>query len=273
MADLTKRIAVAFIGIPTIVILTYLGGWYFFLMLVVISSAAQWEFYNMHKKESVKPQVLKGLIGGFFILLGVQTGAWFIIGGILLILLMIIIANEMFLHHENGAINIGITLAGILYVPLFLGTLMFSRLHFDNTLPDIAFAGFKIIMILLVAIWICDTFAYGVGVRFGKHKLNEKVSPNKTIEGAVAGLAGAIGTLLIVKILHIFPLDWIGAILIGSVVGVIGQIGDLVESWFKRNAGVKDSSNLLPGHGGMLDRFDSLIFLSPALLILTILYF
>jgi phosphatidate cytidylyltransferase len=99
------------------------------------------------------------------------------------------------------------------------------------------------------------------------------VSPNKTIEGGVAGLFGAIITICVVKIFNILPMNWLSAVIIGMTVGVVGQMGDLVESWFKRDAGVKDSSSILPGHGGMLDRFDSLLFLSPSLLILTLMLF
>jgi len=126
-------------------------------------------------------------------------------------------------------------------------------------------------MLILITIWICDTFAYTFGKRLGKHKLYEKVSPNKTIEGSIAGLLGAILTVIIVKIFNILPFSWSSVLLIGATIGIFGQIGDLVESWFKRDAGVKDSSALLPGHGGMLDRFDSLFFLSPIILILTLL--
>ena len=128
-------------------------------------------------------------------------------------------------------------------------------------------------MMILIMIWICDTFAYMFGILFGKHKLYEQVSPNKTIEGAVAGLVGSVLTVIIVKALGIIPMDWLSAIILGLTVGTFGQMGDLVESWFKRDAGVKDSSAILPGHGGMLDRFDSLLFLSPSLMILTFILF
>ena len=100
-----------------------------------------------------------------------------------------------------------------------------------------------------------------------------KASPNKTIEGSIAGLFGAILTVIIVKALNILPFDWYHVIFMGIIIGIFGQIGDLVESWFKRDVGVKDSSTLLPGHGGMLDRFDSLFFLSPIVSILTFLLF
>lgn len=273
MNELSKRILVAIVGIPTILILIFLGGWYFFLLILIISLVAQLEFYEMQKKKNYQPQRINGIIAGILLLLGIQTGEWQIIGIGLVFMLMLILAFEMLRHHENMSTNIGITLVGILYIPLFLGTLIYTKSYVDHTFTTVQYAGFKYIMMILITIWICDTFAYAFGILFGKHKLYEKVSPNKTIEGGVAGLFGAIVTIVVVKIFNILPLDWFSAIIIGITVGVFGQMGDLVESWFKRDAGVKDSSALLPGHGGMFDRFDSLLFLSPSILILTYLLF
>jgi phosphatidate cytidylyltransferase len=273
MNELTKRILVALVGIPTILVLIFLGGWYFFLLIWIISFVAQLEFYQMHIIKNYKPHRITGIIAGFFILLGIQTGEWSILGIGLIVVLMFILVFGMIRHHENVSINVGITLVGILYIPLFLGTLIHTKSYVDATFKNIEYAGFKYIMMILVTIWICDTFAYAFGIMFGKHKLNEKVSPNKTIEGGVAGLFGAIITICVVKIFNILPMNWLSAVIIGMTVGVVGQMGDLVESWFKRDAGVKDSSSILPGHGGMLDRFDSLLFLSPSLLILTLMLF
>ncbi len=268
MNELTKRIIVALLGIPTITVLIFLGGWYFFLLIFIIGSVAQWEFYAMQKKKDLQPQIINGLIAGTLVLLGIQSGQWQIIGGILVIVLLATLSHEMLKHRINASLNIGITLLGVIYIPLSLGLLLYIRSHLDAVFEQSNNAGFKFMMILLLAIWICDTFAYAFGKSLGKHKLYEKVSPNKTIEGALAGLFGAILTISVVKGLNILPLNWGSTIIIGFVIGVFGQMGDLVESWFKRDAGVKDSSNLLPGHGGMLDRFDSLIFLSPAIFIL-----
>jgi phosphatidate cytidylyltransferase len=273
MRELTKRILVALIGIPAILGLTFLGGWFFFILILLISVVAQLEFYEMQKKKNFLPQRYNGIIAGILLLLGIQTGEWQPIGIGLVFILMLIMAFEMLRHHDNVSINVGITLVGILYIPLFLGTLIYTKSYVDDTFSGVQYSGFKYIMMILITIWICDTFAYAFGKTFGKHKLYEKVSPNKTIEGGVAGLMGAIVTVLIVKAFNILPMSWMSAIIIGFSVGLLGQMGDLVESWFKRDAGVKDSSTILPGHGGMLDRFDSLLFLSPSLLILTQLLF
>jgi phosphatidate cytidylyltransferase len=273
MNELSKRILVALVGIPTILILIFLGGWYFFLLIFIISLVSQLEFYEMQKKKNYQPQRVNGVVAGLLLLLGIQTGEWQGIGIGLVLILMLILAFEMFRHHENVSINIGITLVGILYIPLFLGTLIFTKSYVDEKFISVEYAGFKYIMMILITIWICDTFAYTFGILFGKHKLYKRVSPNKTIEGAAAGLLGAVLTVMIVKVFNILPIDWISAIILGTTVGVFGQMGDLVESWFKRDAGVKDSSAILPGHGGMLDRFDSLLFLSPSLLLLTLFMF
>jgi phosphatidate cytidylyltransferase len=250
MNELTKRILVALVGIPAIVILIFLGDWYFFILVLLISLVAQLEFYDMQIKKKFQPQRINGIIAGVLLLLGIQTGEWQSIGIGVVFVLMFILAFEMFRHHDNVSINVGITLVGILYIPLFLGTLIYTKSYVDDRFINIQYAGFKYIMMILITIWICDTFAYAFGKLFGKHKLYE-----------------------IVKSFNILPLSWVSAVIIGFTVGVIGQMGDLIESWFKRDAGVKDSSSILPGHGGMLDRFDSLLFLSPSLFILTILLF
>ncbi len=273
MKELSKRITVAILGIPIVTILTYLGDWYFFLLILIISLVAQAEFYLMQKKNNINPQVFSGMITGLTVLLGIQTKEWFIFGSIFIGMLLIIHAYEMLRNYGNVSANIGTTLVGVLYIPFFLGLLIYTKNYFDVTFPQVNYAGFIFIMILLISIWICDTFAYTFGMLLGRNKLYEKVSPNKTIEGAIAGLLGAVLVFVIVKVAQILPITWLAAILMGLTVGFLGQTGDLVESWFKRDAGIKDSSTILPGHGGMLDRFDSLIFLSPAIFILTYIFF
>ncbi|KXK56872.1 MAG: phosphatidate cytidylyltransferase [Chlorobi bacterium OLB7] len=119
------------------------------------------------------------------------------------------------------------------------------------------------IMAILVSIWTCDSFAYYGGRLFGKHKLFERVSPKKTWEGAISGAFGAVGAMLAMRALALPFLTVTDAIVMGLICGIFGQLGDLAESHLKRDAGVKDSSQLIPGHGGILDRFDSLLFVSP----------
>lgn len=268
MSELTKRVIVAVFGIPLLVTTTYMGGWYYFAIIVLVSTVSLWEFYTIQQHNEIFPQRITGLIIGLLILTGIQTSSWHLTGILVLSALMIITASEMFRPHKKASVNVGVTLLGIVYIPLFLGAFLYLRTFVDLIFPTTEMAGFKFIMLIFVTIWICDTFAYAFGRMIGRHKLFEKVSPNKTIEGGVAGIIGSILVLTLIKLLAIFPLSWPQAIGIGILIGIVGQAGDLVESWFKRDAGVKDSSALLPGHGGMLDRFDSIIFVSPAMLIL-----
>ena len=268
MKDLTKRVIVAFFGIPLLISATYLGGWYFFAIIILVSTVSLWEFYAIQRNKNIFPQRFIGIIAGILILTGVQTDAWHLTGIFVLIIMMLILGTEMFRTHKSVSINIGVTLLGIIYIPFFLAAFLYLRTHLDNLLPSVSQAGFKFIMMIFVSIWICDTFAYAFGRMLGKHKLFEKVSPNKTMEGGIAGIIGSLLVLGLVKQMDILPLSWMQTAGIGILIGIVGQAGDLVESWFKRDAGVKDSSNLLPGHGGMLDRFDSIIFVSPAMLIL-----
>ena len=126
--------------------------------------------------------------------------------------------------------------------------------------------GFLVISIL-ATIWICDSAAYFAGISFGKHKLFPRVSPKKSWEGAIFGFIFAILTMILAHFLVLDFLSFNEAIILGIIIGIVGQIGDLIESLIKRDAQVKDSSSLIPGHGGVLDRFDSLLYSAPVILL------
>ena len=152
-------------------------------------------------------------------------------------------------HHRLGWIVLG-----LVYLPFLLGHLMLLRLLTD---------GRQWIFMTLIVIMSCDTFAYFVGRKIGKRKLYAAVSPNKSIEGGFGGLVGSVFAILIVKLTFLPTLGFFDAVLIGLLLGVMGQLGDLFESLLKRACQVKDSGNIIPGHGGMLDRLDSLLFAFP----------
>jgi len=143
---------------------------------------------------------------------------------------------------------------GLLYLPLLLGHLVLLR-QLDS--------GREWIFMTLLAVMACDTFAYFSGVRFGRRKLYPAVSPNKSWEGAFGGMLGALGAVLLASWTFLPQLGFGQALLLGLLLGCLGQIGDLFESLLKRACGVKDSGTLIPGHGGVLDRLDSLLFAFP----------
>jgi phosphatidate cytidylyltransferase len=257
------------LGIPLIVYLTYQGGWYWFAFILILSTVGQWEFYRMQKNKKRNPQEITGLLTGIFILVGVQTGRWLLTGMLLVLGLMLVLAMEMWRKDTSAAINAGTTVLGILYIPVFLSSLLYLRTYIESRLPALPQAGFKYTMTILVAIWIADTFAYIFGTILGRHKLFVKVSPNKSIEGAVFGFLGAVLIFVLADWLKIMPIGFSLSLIFGMILGIVSQIGDLVESWFKRDGEVKDSSAIFPGQGGMLDIFDGLIYSSPLLLIMT----
>ena len=305
MSNLTTRVLVALVGIPVVVGATLAGGYVFFAFVLAVSLLALLEFYAMARARGAFPQTVSGFLIGLLMvpvflydrLHRVIVGA-FLDAGIavpfpgmaqeFLMLLMaavpLIMVVELFRGKPNALYNIAVTIMGTMYVSVFFGSLVGLRelfvpadfpvyLHFsgvgpgvpDATAATIYWWGGWTVLAIFVSIWVCDSAAYFAGRAFGRHKLFERVSPKKTWEGAIAGFAGAIAAFLLMRML-VLPYLSIGQSLVcGVIVGVFGQLGDLVESLLKRDAGVKDSSSLIPGHGGVLDRFDSIMFVSPLL--------
>jgi phosphatidate cytidylyltransferase len=168
---------------------------------------------------------------------------------------------EIFRKKETPLLNISIVVFAFVWLGLMLGSLSELR-----NLPEI---GFKITLAIFLSVWICDTGAFFFGKKFGKKKILPDVSPNKTWVGTIAGLNCSLVFLLILFQMGYFldMLSLLDVIAIGFITGLFGQFGDWAESLLKREAGIKDTSNILAGHGGILDRFDSLIFAAPLTLI------
>jgi len=162
-------------------------------------------------------------------------------------------------NPESGFFAAGFTVFGALYVGGLMGYLVGVR-----SLDPAGDTGSDLLMMLFVIIWAGDIFAFVFGKTMGRHKL-AAVSPNKTVEGAIAGLVFSILSAVACRFLFAAQVPVLHSALLGAVVGALGQIGDLCESIVKRAAGVKDSGNIIPGHGGILDRVDSLLFGAPAM--------
>jgi phosphatidate cytidylyltransferase len=299
--SLSTRVLVALIAIPLILWVTMLGGYYFFFLIAVISSLTLYEFYGLAEAKGAVPLKTLGIIAGViinavFVYERLQVDIYqFVLNHfsmhlsmfsqhqlltvVLLKLFLLTMLIELFRLKGSPIINIAATLSGVLMISLSFGTLIFVRELFPYGFPAYKFfpigyaditqiaqidrwGGYTVIAIF-ASIWLCDTAAYFGGKTFGKHKLFSRVSPNKTWEGSVCGFIFSILTMLSAKILVLGYLSFQHAVVIGVLIGVFGQLGDLIESRFKRDAGVKDSSHLIPGHGGLYDRFDSLVYISP----------
>jgi phosphatidate cytidylyltransferase len=259
-SNLFQRIAVAVVGIPLVFSLIALGGLYFLALIELVMSVSLFEFYRLAESRDFHPSKTLGIAAIFFIGLAAhyQRVDWIVLG--LLALTIGTLLVELFKNKPHAIGNTAITVFGVQYLSLFGFFLPLRRLGAGS---DSETAGVWLVFAVLVSIWICDTAAYGFGKLFGKHTLFKRVSPKKTWEGAAAGFVCAVATAFFFRAFRLSFLAWYDALFFGAAAGIIGQISDLVESLFKRDAGAKDSSGILPGHGGFLDRFDSPLLVVP----------
>lgn len=265
LKKLGHRVLVALFGIPIIVFLVLKGGWALVGLVLIVNLLSQYEFYKLAELKKMLPLKILGLIATIFLTLAVyQYGTdqpWMIVTLVMLIFYAILLI-ELFRNNGSATFNISATAWGIFYPGFFFSFhILLRELPHALNLPYAL--GGKWILFMLVTIWICDTAAYFVGSTLGKHKLYQRVSPHKTVEGAIAGFVFAVLTAYFFHLIYIKDLSLTHCLVIGAIIGVMSQIGDLVESIFKRDAGVKDTSGILPGHGGFLDRFDAPLFVAP----------
>jgi phosphatidate cytidylyltransferase len=262
---LLTRILTAVIGIPLIFLCIYFGGLPFYLMVFIISVLSVYEYLFIVKKYNPHTVVSLIMASGFFLFLcfckiycccGCDCVDKASISAILM--LLILFAIEVFKGKAGRSVErIATSFLGAFFIPLALVYMVYIR-----DLDD----GMQLIFFIFIEVWVLDTAAYVFGNMFGKHKLVKEVSPKKTIEGAVAGIVFGVLSAVICGYLfmsNILTLCQSGVL--GFVISIIGQFSDLAESLIKRDGNVKDSSNLIPGHGGVFDRFDSYIFAVPAI--------
>lgn len=251
-----QRVITAAIGIPLLLGLIYLGNIPFLLLVAALMAGGTYELYRMmYQGKEVPFLLIAVLISEALMLLGVYFGwaNWASVGLMAAFLLIFIYAIVQFpkVTFQDMANNF--------LIVLYIGWTLAHLIAIEQLMN-----GRTLLFYLFFAIWSSDTGAYFAGRSLGRHKLAPHVSPNKTIEGAIGGILTTVVVLLLVNVY--FGLCAAEAIVILAVVlSAVGQMGDLVESMFKRFAKVKDSGNIFPGHGGVLDRFDSLIMTAPFL--------
>jgi len=252
MSNLTKRIIAGVVGIPILLAVIITGGNVFLGFTILLSSVALFEFYGMFMQRSYKPRrIPMMLFSAVSILLFYYFEPDYFLGVLFLAFVFSAVA-EIFRSENRDPMNVATDLLGLVYVGLPMAMLNHLANH-----PVI-----NIALYVFILIWSCDTFAYFGGRLFGKTALSP-VSPKKTVEGSLIGL---IFTTVVSMAFHfLFPqnISLSDSIILGILIGLISQAGDLFESMLKRYCDVKDSSNIIPGHGGVLDRFDSLLFVVP----------
>lgn len=252
--------AVAAIGIPALLAMAYYGGYFLAAFCALLAGLGSYEFAAMARKKI-------GDINHFWIiLLSVTCVAaaftdfpltYFFVAAFVICAILALKRND---------INIVLDLFSFYLIPVFYLGLLSSIIMFLGLYPSI---GNRLLLMTFLIVWAVDTAAYFGGKALGKKKLAPAISPNKTWAGFYFGFLGALIAVVVSKLVFL-DIDWSKLIVMAALACLFGQIGDLFESALKRYFGVKDSSAILPGHGGILDRFDSLLFAAPVVYLIAI---
>ncbi len=261
-AGILPRVTVILIGVPCLFVITLRGGIYFLLLVNLIILVGLREFYLLLEAKGYRPYKSIGILCGLAVCWYVYH-AGVLISLLLTTTLMLIMILELFRRDMSHALNhIAVTVLGVLYVG-WLGSHLVMLRELPAAVGVADDVGARLVFFTALVTWLGDTAAYVIGIATGRHPLLPRVSPKKTVEGAIGGLLGSAGAGLLCSLTFLDFVTPAGGILLGLVGGLIGQLGDLVESLMKRDVGIKDTAGLLPGHGGILDRFDSLLFCGP----------
>lgn len=249
-----KRLIVAAVLLPGMYLyIMYLPSGYFFFLLLSVSLLAMSEFYSMYQVAGIFKYAC--LLLGILILSAAYFSKDLLLDVIIVSIMTILVMRLLFKRDPVSSLSdISHPVVGLLYIP---GLFSFQA--------QIRHIGPEWIIFLYATVWSSDSLAYYIGKGIGKRKLYKEVSPNKTVAGAGGSVIGALIGALLLRAALVPQLAVYSAVLIGVMVGIISIIGDLVESMFKRDAGVKDSGFIIPGHGGILDKIDGALFAGPML--------
>jgi len=239
--------------IPIVGVAVYWGGPWLAGMVGLAALLAGWEFYALVQRGGYRPSRLLGLSFIALLLLGAYLPGWGLTWPVVAGMIMFTLGWQLFQKDTSApVVDWALTVSGGLYLGWLMGHFLLLRsVH----------QGLYWTVVALLSTWSCDTGAYFVGLSCGRHKLWPRISPKKTWEGAAGGWV--CGVVLTAAIAGLLGLGWFHGALIGALVATIGPFGDFAVSMLKRQVGVKDSGRLIPGHGGVLDRMDSLLFTIP----------
>ena len=262
LTNIIKRAPVVIIGIPALIGITLYTHDIFMVFFTIAGLLILNEVYRMSRPNGTEPNVWVGYLV-YLSLVGDQLlGEGNNLGAVLIVSILILLTWEMFRKKPHVMENVASSFFAATFVALAMSYFIsLQQLGFNGQGGHL---GGYAVLTVFIGVWTCDTMAYFIGSAIGKHKIFPRVSPNKSWEGSISGLIGSLIALVLIVRADWFPgLDYTDALILGLITGVAGQLGDFAESLVKRDVGVKDSSNLLPGHGGAWDRFDSILFAAP----------
>jgi phosphatidate cytidylyltransferase len=265
---LAKRVGAGAVLIPVVLFITYRGGLAFACFVALVAALGSSEFVKMSAARGFRVSRIVVIPGSALVALAFYFGSPAAAAVVITLVALVAMVERLFrVDVESYALSVSLSVTAVVYTGWLLGSFILLREFPTEALkPELAGAGdigWPLVLLVLILTWSNDSGAYFVGSAIGRHKLMPRVSPSKTVEGALGGLAVCIAAALICRTAFAPFLGFAEAILGALLIGVACIVGDLVESMLKRSTGVKDSSNLIPGHGGLLDRFDSLLFAGP----------
>ena len=268
--DLRKRLVTAILLGPLFLAAVAVGGVVFLAAVLALAGIGAWEFFRLAARKRSRPRAVLGIALAllFPVVFYLAPASSLTIPGLVVLgVIGVALAQLLDAEADEALESVSLTVYGAAYVGLLFGHFVLIR-EISRVVPGMPYWwGAALVGLTVLLAWLNDSAAYVIGRRWGKHKLIPRVSPGKTIEGAAGALVVtvliAVGVVLAAgsRMPLLAPAD---ALAIGALVAAAGPAGDLVESAFKRDAGVKDASDLMPGHGGVLDRFDSLMAAVPA---------
>lgn len=254
---LKLRVLSAVLGIPLILFVLYFRGLYLFLFVAAISLVGLFEYYRAMQKIGINTNSILGYIAVMAYYIMFLLPITFNRPGFLIAFSVMALFSYAIVKQKHNITEISINILGIAYIPFLFSHLLFiERLKYGNIILWLPF----------LTAWFTDTFAYFIGIYLGRIKLCPNISPKKTVEGALGGIVGSVGfSILSGIIINSLGVDIniIHFAITGFLCGIGSEVGDLAASYIKRYTGIKDFGNIIPGHGGILDRFDSILFTAP----------
>ncbi len=267
--SLPLRVLSAVLFLPLLVLLARIGKIPYLLFTLTAIALMLREFYHMMGQKGLSPHWKSGFlaslllpVGLYLRLRGGRIEEWHVAGMLTFLLFAVFLAELRRGTGKEAAVNTGATLLGVFYIG-WLGSHLVGLRELPPMLGQSYAWGMSYALLPFFLAWTCDTAAYAVGRAFGRTRLAPAVSPKKSVEGAIGGFLATVAAGVTARWWFAPYLTWFDAVAVGTLVGFFAQVGDLVESLLKRDAETKDSSDLIPGHGGALDRFDSLLFAAP----------
>jgi phosphatidate cytidylyltransferase len=281
MSNLTQRVLTAVVGVPLLYFIFYLGGIPFLILILLVILFGNIELFKLLEAKGIQTERELGI--AFSLALGIAAYFGYFYFAVVFSFAVIIIFLLALRRQDlsNAIIALSTGLFAIIYIGWFLSHAILLRNidHNSNlktyveTVQGHSDVGFFYIFLVVSCTFLNDTGAYFIGRWKGKRKLIPHVSPGKTLEGTIGGIISSAIAAIVGNLIFKSPIEYHWVVLFGLVIGIVAVLGDLTESLIKRSAEAKDSGGILPGHGGILDRFDSLIFTFPVSYYMVLLYY